>query len=116
MSIDLAHSSAVIESGSDCPISPAYEDMEKRAVIYPKRKEAPQAEYMKKDVSLGGKGGGKGSRGCKVREQRDQIKEYMGGGGVRALRGQNVSESEVDMEEQSTWRACQWNTESRLQH
>lgn len=46
-----------------------------------------------------------------MREQRDQIQEYMGGGWVGARRGQNVSESEADMEEKSRWRACRWNTE-----
>lgn len=40
-----------------------------------------------------------------MREQRDQIQEYMGGGWVGARRGQNVSESEADMEEKSRWRA-----------
>lgn len=45
-----------------------------------------------------------------MREQRDQIQEYMGGGWVGARRGQNVSES-ADMEEKSRCRACRWNTE-----
>lgn len=38
MSIDLAHSSAVISGESDCAILPAYKDMEERAVLSPKRK------------------------------------------------------------------------------
>lgn len=33
------------ESGSDWLILTAYRDTEKTVVIYPKRKEAPQAEY-----------------------------------------------------------------------
>lgn len=44
VSIDLAHSSSAINGRSDCTVSPAYEDVERRAVIHPKRNKAPQAE------------------------------------------------------------------------